>query len=454
MPNMLFLPELREMLAEGDDKGLRDVLSELHPATVADFSEGLTVDETWRLLDRGPIDEQAAIFALYPVGKQVEMVSGVGGERMAKMLEAMAHDDRVDLLQRLPEEVVENLLPLVAKADREDIRRLLSYPEHSAGSVMTTDYAFVSPGITVAEAINRLRQQATQKETIYYVYVVEDNRQLLGFVSLRHLILAKLTATVADIMQRDIVTVRVDQDQEEVANKLAEYDFIAIPVVDEQHRLVGIVTHDDVIDVVVQEATEDVQHMGGVLAIQESYLDAPLTTVWRKRAIWLSCLFVAEMFTFTALAHFQNEIAAVLALSLFVPLCISTGGNSGSQAATLITRAMAIGEVQLADWWRVLRHELMMGVGLGVTMGALGFVRAALTPQSVLGNADRWMLALVISQAVAVICLWGTLVGSMLPMVFRRFGIDPGYASSPFVATSVDVTGIVIYFNIAQIWLL
>jgi len=358
------------------------------------------------------------------------------------------------LLKRLDEGVVESLLPLVAKADREDIRRLLSYPEHSAGSLMTTDYAFVSPDITVGDAINRLRQQATQKETIYYVYVVDDHRQLLGFVSLRHLILAKLSSPVSEIMQRDIVTMRVDQDQEEVANKLAEYNFIAIPVVDDQHRLVGIVTHDDVIDVVVQEATEDAQHMGGVVAIQESYLDAPLKTVWRKRAVWLSCLFVAELFTFTALAHFDDAIAAVLALSLFVPLCISTGGNSGSQAATLITRAMALGEVHLSDWWRVLRHELLMGVALGFTLGVIGFIRALLTPQSVLGNANRWMLAIVISQAVAIICLWGTLVGSMLPLVFKKLGFDPGYASSPFVATFVDVTGIVIYFSIANAWML
>jgi magnesium transporter len=194
--------------------------------------------------------------------------------------------------------------------------------------------------------------------------------------------------------------------------------------------------------------------MGGVGSMAENYMKVPLVTMWRNRAGWLSCLFVAELFTFTALAQFENEMAEVVALSLFIPLCLSTGGNSGAQAATLITRAMALGYVRLPDWWRVLRHELILGLMLGVTLGVLGFVRASLTPQSVLGNANRWMLALVIAQAVMLICLWGTLVGSMLPLVFRRLGFDPAYASSPFVATFVDVTGIVIYFSIASVFLL
>jgi magnesium transporter len=271
---------------------------------------------------------------------------------------------------------------------------------------------------------------------------------------LRDLILAKPTALVGDIMERDVISVRVDEDREEAAQTLAKFDFLAMPVVDDQNRLVGIITHDDVIDVMVQEATEDALHMGGVNPIEDNYLDASFATVWRKRAFWLSCLFIAELLTFTAMASFEDEIAAIVALSLFVPLCISTGGNSGSQAATLITRALALGQASPAQWWRVLRHELVMGIALGITLGAIGFARASLTPVSVLGNADRWLLAWVIAQAVAIICIWGTLVGSMLPLVFKRLGFDPGYASSPFVATMVDVTGIVIYFSIARMYLL
>lgn len=455
MVNTLLLPELRELLqeAEQNPREVLEALEEFHPASLAEFSEGLTVEETWQLLELLPVQRRAEVFSFYPHWKQVELATGIGRERMSRLLEAMSHDDRVDLLKRLSEEVVESLLPLVARADREDIRRLMSYPEHTAGSVMTTDYATLPPDITVAEALNQLRLQAPSAETIYYVYVVDQERRLIGFVSLRDLVLARPTALVRDVMQEEVISVRVEQDQEEVARQMAKYDFLAIPVVDAENRLVGIVTYDDVLDVVTEEATEDVQKFGGITPIEDNYLETPFVTVWRKRAWWLSALFIAELFTFTALATYERAIDAVLALSLFIPLCISTGGNSGSQAATLITRALALGQIRLSEWWRVLRHELFMGVALGTTLGLIGFARAYLTPQSVLGEADRLLLALVIGQAVAAICLWGTLVGSMLPILFKRAGIDPGYASSPFVATFVDVTGILIYFNIAKVYL-
>lgn len=454
MYNPLLLPEIREMLATGDNQGLAELVTELHPATVAEFLEGLTADEIWRVLTTVPVAVQAQIFVHFPTHKQVELVPVVDQERVSKLLEAMPHDDRADLLQHLDERVVEDLLPLVDRADREDIRKLLSYPAGSAGSVMTTDYASLPLAIPVSEAITRLRQQAASREMIYYIYVLDSERHLLGFVSLEDLILARPTELIRDLMQPEVVAVRVDQDRREAARILAQYDFLALPVVDAENRLVGIITHDDVIDVMVEEATEEMLRVGGVEPITEHYLEAPLMTIWRQRAMWLSVLFVAELFTFTALAHFEEAISQIVALSLFVPLCISTGGNSGSQAATLITRALALGQITLADWWRVIRHEILMGIMLGLTLGCIGFVRAALTPQSVLGNAGRWQLALVIAQAVAIICLWGTLVGSILPLVFKRLGADPGYASSPFVATFVDVTGIVIYFSIAHLYLL
>jgi magnesium transporter len=456
MTNVLLLPELRSMLVEEDHEGLTALMTELHPATVADWTEGLSVEETWKVFNHAGIDRQAEVFEFFPIQKQVDMATGAGRERMSRLIEAMAHDERVDLLKRLDPEVVESLLPLVAKADRQDIRTLLSFPEHSAGSVMTTEYATLTTDLTVSEAISRLRLQATSAETIYYVYVVDAERHLVGFVSLHDLILARPTARIDSIMQREVISVPVDADQEDVAQTMARYDFLALPVVDSENRIVGIVTHDDVIDVVVQEATEDALRMGGVGAMIEHYLDAPFLTLWRKRSGWLACLFVAEMFTFSALAHFQTAIEKIIALSFFVPLCISTGGNSGSQAATLITRAMALRQIRPADWRRVIRHELLMGLALGLTLGAIGFIRVRVTPLTWLGLGapDRLMLAFVIAQAVAAICLWGTLVGSTLPLVFSRLGFDPGYASSPFVATFVDVTGIVIYFSIATIWLL
>jgi magnesium transporter len=456
MMNPLLLPEIRIMLAEGDAEGMTALVNDLHPASVAEFIEGLKVEEICELFRHGDVEKQADIFSFLPEEKQHELAEGAGRERMSELLGAMSHDDRVAFLKKLDPHAVESLLPLMAKADREDIRKLLSYPEGSAGSMMTTDYATLLPDITVEEAINRLRQQATQKETIYYIYVTNEDRKLLGFVSLRHLILSKLTSLVRDIMQSDVVYVRVDVDQEEVARIVGKYDFIAIPVVDNDHRIVGIITHDDALDVVVEEATEDAQRMGGMAPLEEPYLDVPFTTMWRKRAVWLSCLFVAELLTFSAMSRYEAEMEKHVVLAMFTVLCISTGGNSGSQAATLITRALALGHVTIHQWWKVINHELLMGLALGLTLGIIGFLRVLtplVTPDSVIHGVDRTMLSLVVGQSVAVICVWGTLVGSILPMIFTKLGFDPGYASSPFVATFVDVTGIVIYFTIAQMYL-
>jgi magnesium transporter len=520
------------MIAEEDKEGMREFCESLHPATVAEALEGdLDVEHVWRFLENTTIAHQAAIFEYFSPDWQVKMVEGAGRERMAHLIEEMSHDDRVELLRRLKPMVADSLLRLVDDADRKDIAILFKQSAHSAGGIMTTDYAWLPPTLRASEALERLRLQAPKSETIYYIFILDDQRKLLGVLSLRDLILAPRDALVQDIMEAKVVAVKVTDDPEFVAKELAHYDLLAIPVVDDQGRMVGIVTHDDVIDVVVQEATEDVYRMGGVGPLAENYLEANFVTLWRQRAFWLACLFIAELFTFTALSHFDEAINAVVVLALFVPLCISTGGNSGSQAATLITRALALGQVTHKSWLRVVRHELLMGIVLGLTLGSIGFVRGALTPEDVRGNiitspedivfkvptdverkyrkdglevipkgaekisivdketmvippagekvkvkesnppgfrtyfcpkdskvrteaVDRWSLATVIALAVAAICLWGTLVGSMLPLVFKRFGVDPGIASSPFVATFVDVTGIMIYFTIASIFLL
>jgi magnesium transporter len=458
MSHPLFGPEARQMLQDGDTEGMKTFCETLHPATVAEaLADEFSPEEVWRFLQSTSIKEQAAIFEYFPIDWQVKMVEGTGRPHMAKLIEQMSHDDRAELLRRLRPRVAEALLRLVDEADRRDIAQLTRYPEHSAGGLMTTDYAWLPANITVTEAVERLRLQAPDRETIYYVYVLDEQRKLLGVVSLRDLILAPRQALVRDIMDKEPLSVRVTDDPEYVAQELARYDLLAIPVLDDEGRLVGIVTHDDVIDVVVQEATEDVQRLGGVQPLTENYLEANFVTIWRKRAVWLAVLFVAEMATFNVMAHFDDMLKVITVLALFTPLCLSTGGNSGSQAATLITRALALGQITLADWFRVLRHELLMGVALGLTLGAIGFARVMLmTPPHVLTNpggrpdTDLFVLAMVVSQAVVCICLWGTLIGSMLPLMFKRLGVDPGIASSPFVATFVDVTGITIYFLIAK----
>jgi magnesium transporter len=531
MADPLFGPEVRMMLAENDEAGMKAFCESLHPAVVAEtLGEGFSTEEVWKFLNTTKIKTQAAIFEYFPIEWQVEMVNGSGRDQMAKLIEQMSSDDRADLLRRLRPLVVENLLRLVDEADRRDIATLVKYQENTAGALMTTDYAWIPASISVSEALDRLRLQAPDKETIYYVFVLDDDRKLIGVTSLRDLILAPRHQLIRDLMNTEIISVKPDDDREKVAADLARFDLIAIPVVDHDGRLLGIVTHDDAIDVVVQEATEDAQRMGGVGTFTENYLEANFYRVWMKRAGWLSALFVAELFTFTALAHFEDAIKAVVVLSMFVPLCIATGGNSGSQAATLITRAMALGQLNIGDWWRVLRHEILMGLVLGLTLGSIGFLRAAATPNTILSETDtrhktfevrllegqamttnqrgeielppgveqllqelthrrakvvlpkngqieerrdgehrvvrfpagstisfeevdRWRLGIVIGQSVAAICLWGTLVGSMLPLIFRRLGFDPAFASSPFVATFVDVTGIFLYFTIATIWI-
>jgi len=462
MPHPLFGPEVQQMLHENDDEGLKAFCESVHPATVAEtLAEQFSVEESWKVLQHTGIREQAAIFEYLPHDTQVAMVGGTGRERMAKLIEQMSHDDRVDLLRRLAPQVAEGLLRLVDEADRRDIATLVGFKENTVGALMTTDYAWLPANLTAAEAVERLRQQAPDRETIYYIYILDEaTRRLLGILSLRDLILAPRTAVLRDLMETDVVSISAHDDQEKAAQQLAKYDLIALPVVDADGRLVGIVTHDDAIDVVQEEATEDMQRQAGVSPLNENYLEAGFLKVWRKRAVWLAAVFIAEMFTFNAMAYFDDSIKAVTVLALFVPLCISVGGNSGSQAATLITRAMALGQVRPRDWFRVVRHELLMGLALGLALGAIALVRARfMTPGHVLENvgrppADIWMLTLTVSQAVMAICLWGSLVGSILPMIFKRVGVDPAVASSPFVATFVDVTGIVIYFSIAKIYLL
>jgi magnesium transporter len=541
MSHPLFTPEARLLLEKDDLAAMEAFCDALHPATVAEAltDDATSVEEVWRFLNTTTIANQAAIFVYFPLEEQVRLVEGTGRPHMARLIEQMSHDDRADLLRRLEPKVVESLLRLVDEADRRDIAKLIDYPENTAGALMTTDYAWLPANITVDQALDRLRLQAPDSETIYYVYIVDDQRRLLGVVSLRELILAPRRAVVSELMDKQPVTVKVNDDREVVAQEMTRLDLLAIPVLDTENRLVGIVTYDDVMDVVVSEATEDVHRMGAVAPLEESYLDTGFVKLWWKRARWLAVLFVAELFTFTALSSYEDAIAAVVVLSLFVPLCISTGGNSGSQAATLITRALALGQVAGKDWLLVLRHEIVMGVILGITLGLIGFGRAWITPVSVRSSApkrpeevqvrvpkkkplrteqqpegfwlwrkeiqvvyipanleqsmieahetkvalpddgklktetdpnnpdydivylpancrvyheavDSYRLSLIVALAVASICLWGTLVGSMLPLFFKRIGIDPGYASSPFVATFVDVTGIIIYFSIAR----
>jgi magnesium transporter len=367
-------------------------------------------------------------------------------------LRLLAPDDAADVIQAAKEGERSRLLAELDESTRREVRALLAFKEDAAGGLMSPRFARVRPEMTVDEAISYLRRQAAHVETIYYAYALDDSQRLLGVVSFRHLFSADPAKTVRDVMQTDVVTATEDMDQEAVAKLVARRHLLAIPVVDAERRMKGIVTVDDIVDVVQEEASEDIQKVGGMEALDAPYLEIGFWAMVKKRAGWLAILFVGEMLTATAMGYFEKEIARAVVLALFVPLIISSGGNSGSQATTLVIRAMAMGEVRLRDWWRIARRELSTGLVLGAFLGAIGMTRI-LVWQGIWHTygAHYPLVALTVAGSLVGVVLFGSLAGSMLPFVLRGCGLDPASASAPFVATLVDVTGLVIYFTVASV---
>jgi len=389
--------------------------------------------------------------ALGPADRASLMVELPKNERRAWM-RILAPDDAADVIQHVPEAERAGLLALLDDATRREVTALLAYAEDAAGGLMNPRYARLRPEMTVDEAIGYLRRQArTNLELLSYLYVIDDEQRLLGVVSFRELFAAQPERTVREVMRTDLVTVRDDQDQEEVSRILAQHDLIALPVLDRDGHMKGIVTVDDIVDVVQAEATEDIQKLGGMEALDEPYLEIAFARMFRRRAGWLSALFLGEMLTATAMAYFEDEIARAVVLALFVPLIISSGGNSGSQASTLVVRAMSLGEVRLTDWWRVVRRELASGVALGTLLGSIGFLRIVIWQAiSPLYGEHYVLIAMTVGLSLLGVVMFGTLAGSILPFVFRRLHFDPASASAPFVATLVDVSGLLIYFSVAS----
>ena len=445
--NTLLGPDLRLMIEEGDADGLRAFCEELHPAALAEVLADLDDDTVWRVLSHCSLPRQVEIFEFLSLHRQVELVEAIGKERLSKLVAQMSSDDRADLLQRLAPERVESLLPLMAQADRADVRRLLSYPEDSAGSIMTTEYASLAEGLTVAEALQALRKQAPDAETLYYVYVLGPDRRLDGFVSLRDLVLARPDRRVGDLMRRDVVSARVDDDQEEVAAQVMRYDVLALPVVDEQNRLVGIVTHDDAMDVVRQEAEEDVLRMGGVEPLADSYAETGVLELAWKRGKWLAFLSLVALATAQVLAEYESVSETFTWVVLFLPLVLAAGGNAGSQSAALIIRAIALGDEAQAGVWSLAGRELLVGGTLGGMLALLGFLSAWLWFG--LGLAE----SSVVAGTVFVVVILGTVCGSLLPLASKKMGADPALMSTPLITAVMDVTGVVLYYGVG-IWFL
>lgn len=454
MAHPLFGPELRMMLEDGNAAGLKAFVETLNPTRIAETlsEDSFTTEQVWEVLRHAEARHAALVFEYFPIERQLKLAKGAGRQQMASLIEHMSHDDRVALLRRLPAQVSAELLRLVDEADRRDIANLFRYAENSVGAIMTTDYAWLPVDLTTGQAIERLRQQAPDRETIYYVYVLDEaTRRMRGILSLRAVVLSSPNTPVRDVMiGSDIVTLKASDDRERAAETLIKYDLLAIPVLDDEGRLVGIVTHDDIVDVITQEATEDIQRQAAVGPLRESYLEVPLLKLWLSRGRWLALLFILQMATINVMTHYEGQLEILLILAAFIPVCLSVGGNAGSQAAALVTRGLALGQVNTKDWRRVLQRELMVGLALGLAIGIMGFVRTWLfTGEGDLGTTSIYQLSATIAVSVAGICIMGTLVGCLAPLAVAKIGGDPAIASVPFIATLSDVLGIVIYFNVA-----
>jgi magnesium transporter len=437
-----------EELAAGGEGGLR--AEDLRDAWLAlDPGERL---EGFRLLP--PAEAEAFFFSLSARESCDLLLAMPLAERQIWMRQ-LAPDDAADVVQSAPPPEREGLLRLLDEPTRREVNALLAYAEDEAGGLMSPRYVRLRPEMSVDEAISYLRRAARERvETIYYIYVLDAEQRLIGVVSFRELFAALPGKTVRDIMRTDVVTVPEELDQEQVADVMARSDLMAVPVVDAEGRIKGIVTVDDIVDVVREEASEDIQKIGGSQVLEAPYLEVGLLEIVRKRVVWLTVLFLGQLLTASAIGFFESEIARAVVLALFIPLVISSGGNSGSQASTLVIRAMAMQEVRLRDWWLVLRRELAAGLLLGLILGAIGLLRVVLWParESAFGE-HFFLIGLTVAVSLVWIVMWGAVAGAMLPFVLRRLGFDPASASAPFVSTLVDVTGLVIYFSVATVLL-
>lgn len=424
------------------------------------------LQEAWTLLDRDDriegfrllaSDEAEEFFLDLDASQQYELLTGLRPMERRLWLRLLPPDDAADLIQEAEEEERGALLDLIDPQTRREISALLAYEEDEAGGLMSSRFSRVRPDMSVDEAIAYLRRQAlrdTDVETIYYVYVLDNEQHLEGVVSFRELFSAPGHHKVRDVMNRDFIAVQDQMDQEEVARVFADYDVVALPVVNEHNVMVGIVTVDDIVDVVEEETTEDVQKYGGMEALEEPYMRTSFLDLMRKRVGWLALLFVGEMLTVSALGAFEDQLQTAVVLSFFLPLIISSGGNSGSQASTLVIRAMTVGEVRLRDWWRVARREVLSGLSLGAVLGLMGFGRIVLGDVMGLDEQQHaFRLGLTIGLSLIGVVVLGTMAGSMLPFLLRRIGFDPASASAPLVATVVDLTGLLIYLAIATLLL-
>jgi magnesium transporter len=444
-------PRIEAALEGRDFAALRELCAGQEPADIAKLIEELEERHRAVLFRLLPRDTAGRVFEYLEPEAQESLLRSLGQEHVATILNDMSPDDRTALLEELPASVTKHLLAQLSPPERAIAVQLLGYPEGSIGRLMTPDYVAVRPDWTMQRVFEHIRKYGSDRETLNVLYVVDDHGRLIDDLRMRQILLAPAEGRITDLCDWKYIGLSAYDDQEKAIHVFQEYDRAALPVTDSNGVLLGIVTHDDVLDVAQEEATEDIHKIGAVEALEDPYMDVRFTEMVKKRARWLIVLFVGEMLTTTAMGFFEKEIARAVVLALFVPLIISSGGNSGSQAATLVIRAMALGEITLASWWAVMRREILSGLALGAILGVIGFARIAAWAQINDTLGDHWLfLGIAVGLALVGVVVWGTVVGSMLPFLLRRLGADPAASSAPFVSTLVDVTGLVIYFTVAQ----
>ena len=456
MQSPLLAPEIRELIAAGDAQSLRNFCSSNHPVEAAEAVGALEPGEAWAVLGHADPELRAEIFSHLDNDFQAEVIGTLRRGEICRLLADMPPDDRADLFNLLPEDRREAILPGLAQAEREDIRRLSAYVEGTAGAVMTSDYAALSPDLTVSRAIERLREIAPDKETIYYSYVVDEKRNLLGFVSLKDLILAPREARIREVMNPDVVFARANEDQEEVVRKIQKYDLLALPVINGGDALVGIITHDDALDIIHQEHTEDLEKLMAIAGRHQSaaYLK---TTAWehfKNRVLWVVALAVLGLASGFIVQNFEGLLLQFAILAVFMPMLVDTGGNTGSQAATLVVRALAVDEIRPSDFLRVFLKELQVALMLALILAGLAFARVQFFGGGTIPpEFTRHGIALAISVALGLQVVSATLIGAFLPLGAAGLKLDPAVVASPALTTTVDITGLLIYFFTVKIML-
>jgi len=447
-------PEIQQLIESRSFSALREAFADFTPADVADVIEDLSEQDravVFRLL---PHTQAADVFEYLDADAQERLLKAMGTADAARILNEMAPDDRTALLEDLPGNVVAQLLQLLSPEEKKVAQSLLGYPEDSVGRLMTPDFIKVGPKWTIKQVLDHIRANGRDSETLNVIYVTDDQGRLIDDVRIREFLLRPLDTIVEHIHDSSYLALHATDPASDALEAFKKYDRNTLPVVDREQKLLGIVTIDDMLDVQEEEVTEDIHKLGGTEALDEPYMDAPLLELVRKRAVWLVVLFLGELLTATAMAYFEHEIAKAVVLALFVPLIISSGGNSGSQASTLIIRAMALGEVTIRDWWAVMKKEIFSGLMLGGILAVIGFLRITIWSHFTGAYGPHHVLiGITVGITLLGVVLWGTLSGSMLPLILKRLGLDPATSSAPFVATLVDVTGLLIYFGMAAVLL-